>query len=424
MSIGSILTLLALLLLYAFCEMSRAAICELSESAVEESAQSGDKRAKRLLKFLADEDTFRARVQFCRMCSGIIFALYFFDKLFGLFFFNIGIYLEIGTFLVLLLCFLIISVFGTMIPKKLGIQHSESIALSSVSLLNLLLVLTFPFYFVCSAISGGLLRLFGANPNADERVTEEDIRSLVDEGEEKGVIDDSQRDMINNIFEFDDITAGDVMTHRTEISAIELTDSLQDTVKVAIAKGFSRIPVFEEDLDNIVGIMYVKDLLPYVGKQIPKSVTPAEFMRSVYMVPESKRCGELFAEMTEKRVQMAVVVDEYGGTAGLVTLEDLIESILGNIQDEYDHETEDIVAVSESSFTIDGTCDIEEVEEMLEISFPEGDYDTLGGFLVAQLGVIPAENEHPVVSEQGYRFTVQSVADYHIDKVLAEKEPE
>jgi putative hemolysin len=417
-----LIILIVLILIYGFFETARAAVCELSESELEAAAGEGDKKAAKLFGYLSEEDEFRARIQFCRMCSGTLFSMLSVMFLFYVFNVLLGIgSVILSAFIAFVITLAAVSIFGTMIPKKIGILRSASAANSSVSLLSFFLTITYPFFLLCAAVSGGIIRLFGGNPNAGERVTEEDILSLLEEGEEKGVIDDSQRDMISNIFEFDNITAGDLMTHRTDISAIEFTEGLQETVELAISKGFSRIPVFEEDLDNIVGIIYVKDLLPYVGREIPKSVTTAEFMRSAYMVPESKRCGELFEEMTEKHVQMAIVVDEYGGTAGLITLEDLIESILGNIQDEYDHEPDDIVAQSESSFDIDGTCDIEEVENMLGISLPEGEYDTIGGFLIAQLGNIPQENEHPQVDFENYKFTVKSVVDCRIDRVLAEK---
>ncbi|MEG1551054.1 MAG: CBS domain-containing protein, partial [Oscillospiraceae bacterium] len=163
---------------------------------------------------------------------------------------------------------------------------------------------------------------------------------MVDVGQEKGVIEDVQKEMINNIFEFDDIDVADIMTHRTDMACIDIEDPLPDVVKLSMEYGYSRIPVYEEDPDNIVGVIYIKDLLKYIGANLPKTKTSKDVMRKAYYVPETKRCGELFAEMTETHTQMAVVVDEYGGTAGIVTLEDILEAIVGNIQDEYDNEDE------------------------------------------------------------------------------------
>ncbi len=205
----------------------------------------------------------------------------------------------------------------------------------------------------------------------------------------KGVIENTQKEMINNIFEFDDMDVGDIMTHRTEMFAVEVDDPLEDVVKISMEEGYSRIPVYDDDPDNIIGIAYVKDLLKYVGRSLPKDRTLRDIMRKAYYVPETKRCDELFKEMSESHVQMAIVVDEYGGTAGLVTLEDVLESIVGNIQDEYDNEDEEICKINDTTFTIDGITDLDEVDELIGADLPEGDYDTLGGFITSQLGFLP-----------------------------------
>ncbi len=254
-----------------------------------------------------------------------------------------------------------------------------------------------------------------------EDETEKEILMLIDEGEEKGVIEESQREMITNIFEFDDLLASDVMTHRTEIEAIEISDDISQVVEKSIAAGYSRIPVYEDELDNIKGVMYIKDLLKYVGKSIPKTLTIADVMRKPCFFPETKRCGDLFNEMTEKHLQLVFVCDEYGGVSGIVTIEDLLEAIVGNMQDEYDNEVEEIEQVNETTYSLDGTTDIEEVADILGIEFPDGDYDTVGGFIMSELGRIPGEDESPVVEYEGYSFKVDTVDDRRIEKITAEK---
>ena len=254
-----------------------------------------------------------------------------------------------------------------------------------------------------------------------EDETEKEILMLIDEGEEKGVIEESQREMITNIFEFDDMLASDVMTHRTEIEAIEINDEISQVVEKSITAGYSRIPVYEEELDNIKGVMYIKDLLKYVGKSIPKALTIADVMRKAYFFPETKRCGDLFNEMTEKHLQLVFVCDEYGGVSGIVTVEDLLEAIVGNMQDEYDNEEEEIEQVNETTYTLDGTTDIEEVAEILGIELPNGDYDTIGGFIMAELGRIPDEDESPIIEYEGYSFRVDTVDDRRIEKITAER---
>lgn len=264
-------------------------------------------------------------------------------------------------------------------------------------------------------MASGLKRLF-----KKESSTEEEIKQLVDEDE--GELAVSQREMINNIFEFDDLNAGDIMTHRTDIVAVEDTDSLYDVAKAAIDEGCSRIPVYHEDLDNVLGIIYVKDLLKFVGTEIGKNEKLTDYIREPLFVPETIPIGKLFAQMTETRIQLAIVVDEYGGTAGLVTLEDIIEELVGEIEDEYDDEEQSIRKIDDKTYIIEGISDIEDVGEALGIEFPEGDYDTLAGFVISLLGFVPTnEGENDSVEFGGIKFTVLKVEDRRIEEIKAEK---
>ncbi len=255
----------------------------------------------------------------------------------------------------------------------------------------------------------------------NDAVTEEEIRSMVDAGEETGAIENDQREMINNIFEFDDSTASDFMVHRTDVTAAEKSDGIAKLRDIAIEEGYSRIPVFDEDIDNIVGIVYIKDILKYVDKKVPKKLTAGDIMRKAMYVPESIKCSVLFDKMRESHMQMAVVVDEYGGTAGLITMEDLLEAIVGSIQDEYDNEEEEITRINENLFTVDGSTDIKEIEDLLQVKMPEGDFDTIGGFMISLLGYIPEEGS---VSEADYanlHLTAFDVEDRRIGKVKIER---
>lgn len=257
----------------------------------------------------------------------------------------------------------------------------------------------------------------------DKNVTEEDILQLVDAGEETGVIEETQKDMINNIFEFGDITAEDIMTPRTEVEALDAEDTVFEALRIGVEDGFSRIPVYEEDIDHVVGVLYVKDLLPYVGKPLPEDLTLRGLMRQAYFVPGTKNCQDLFAEMTEKRIQLAMVVDEYGGLAGIVSMEDLLESIVGNIRDEYDHEDEEIKQTGDNSFEVDGALPIDEVSELVGVPLPEGDYETLAGFLIYQLGRIPTPEENACVAYDGLEFVILSMDDRRIETVHIQKFP-
>ncbi len=431
-----VLLLLALILCNAFFAMSEMAVVSLNDSKVKRQAEEGHKKAKKVMKLTENSSSFLSTIQIGVTLAGFLAsasASHTFVDRFGHYLVNalgdFGTQYEDVIYAVALVLVTIITsyfslVFGELVPKRIAMQDPEKISFRVVGSLLFIRSLLKPFVWFLTLSTNLVLRLVGINPHEElENVTEEEILMMVDVGEEKGVIEESQKEMINNIFEFDDTAVDDIMTHRTDIVAVETTDTLERVAALAMEEGFSRIPVYEDDLDNIVGLIYAKDLLPFAGKEFPDNVTAGEKMRSVYYVPESKKCGDLFAEMTEKHIQMAVVVDEYGGTAGLVTMEDLIESILGNIQDEYDDEEEDIEQLSETVFTMDGVTDIEEVEDKLERALPQGDYDTLGGMIIEQLGYIPEENDTPTVEINSISFTVLSVEDRRIDKVRVEKLP-
>lgn len=257
-----------------------------------------------------------------------------------------------------------------------------------------------------------------------DAVTEEEILQMVGEGEETGVLEETEKDMIANILDFNDTTAEETMTHRTDISAVADDEPITKAVEISVEHGYSRVPVYHEDIDSIVGICYVKDLLPYVGKELPEFIRLTDLMRPAYFVPETKKCSQLFTEMTERKVQIAIVVDEYGGTAGLITLEDLVESIVGNIQDEYDHEEDDVHRVSETEFTVDGSASIDEISDLTGVELPEGDYDTIAGLVTERLGYIPKDGEHPKIETEGLTITVLEVEDQRLSRLFIVREPQ
>ncbi len=268
----------------------------------------------------------------------------------------------------------------------------------------------------------GLFARFFSSKSHEEiqQEAEEEILSLVEEGQEKGVIGDSTKNIIENVFDFDDTVASEIMTHRTEMTAIEDTSSLSEVVDVAIESGYSRIPVFKGDIDTIRGVLYVKDLLPFVGAKV-EGFDLSKIIRDVMFVPKTKNCSELFTEMTKKRVQMAIVVDEYGGTEGLITLEDLIEDILGNIRDEYDNEEDEVKKLSDNRFTVEGSASIDDIAKELDLKLPETDCDTVAGFILEKLGRIPDDTETPEVEFENVTFKVEKIEDRRILSVTIEK---
>ncbi len=434
--IFKLLLLSVLILVNAFFAMSEIAIISLNDTKTRKMAEEGDKRAQKVLKLTENPSNFLSTIQLGVTLAGFLtsasaaesFSGPLTDVIAGWF----GVAHENSLYGVLggvamVVVTIIISYFslvlGELVPKRIAMQKSEKISFRVVGILLFVKAATRPFIKILSVSTNLVVRMSGLDPNASEEVvTEEEIRMLVDAGEEKGVIEESQKEMINNIFDFDEVPVADVMTHRTEIEAVEITEKIEDVVKLSCEKGYSRIPVYEDELDNIRGIIYVKDLLPYVGKQVPSGKKLSKMMREAKFVPESKRCGDLFTEMTENRVQMMFVADEYGAVSGLVTIEDLLESIVGNIQDEYDNEEEDIVQLDDKTYNFDGTTDIEEVEETLHINLPAGEYDTLGGLIMSELGRMPQEKDEILCA--GYKFIVEELDERRIDRVRTEKLPE
>lgn len=334
-------------------------------------------------------------------------------------------------FLILILASaLIMSAFCDGFPKRLLERAPEGFALRCAWAVRCLEIFLAPL----SALAGGLASvtaaLFGVSRSGGpDVVTEEEILMMVDAGNETGVIEQSQKDMITNIFEFSDLEVADVMTHRTDMTAVEVGDKVSHLVYEAINSGKSRIPVYSGDVDSVIGIVNVKDLLCLVGCEDTDGFSLRDFLREPLYVPETSKCAEVFERLSASRNQMAVVVDEYGGTAGLVTMEDLLESIVGNIQDEYDDEDEELEEISPGVFTIDGTASPDPVLAKLGITLPEHhDYDTMGGFLIGLLGRIPSTGETPSVEYEGVEFTVLITEEKRIARIKAEilssQEPE
>ena len=256
-------------------------------------------------------------------------------------------------------------------------------------------------------------------------VTEEEIRMMLDAGEEEGTIEEDESEMIHNIFDLGDTEVSDVMTHRTELVTIDIDDSVETIINLAQEEGHSRFPVCDGSADKILGMLLIKDLLSLIGTEV-KDFSVRDYMRDVLYVPESMPVKSAFENMRKNKLQLAVVVDEYGGTAGIVTMEDILESIVGDIEDEYDDEEEEISKVSEGVFDLDGTAYIEDVEDELGITITDADddYDTIGGYLTDKLGRLPEEGENPEIEAAGYLFRIVSVKEHRIDTIQAVRLPE
>ena len=318
-----------------------------------------------------------------------------------------------------------VTVFAVTIPKRLcsSGKIGEKFILAASGAFSVWIALFMPLVWLVELVSKGILRIFGVKSTADpDAVTEEEILMMVDAVNETGGIEESQAEMISNIFEFDDTEIKDVMTHRTDIIGVEENDDIKQAIRLAIDEGKSRLPVYTENMDNICGVVYVKDLLRLVLENDGAFHSAKEFMREIMFVPESNKCGELFEEFTKSKNQIAVVVDEYGGTAGIITMEDLLETIVGNIQDEYDDEEEEIQKHSEDIFDFLGTADFADAMEALGKQVPQDtEFDTIAGFVVDLLGHIPTQEENAGVRWEDIEFRVLEVKDNMIERVRAVK---
>ncbi|MBE6855683.1 MAG: HlyC/CorC family transporter [Ruminococcus sp.] len=317
----------------------------------------------------------------------------------------------------------LLTVLTELFPKRLVEKNTERFALRNSGAVGVMIALMTPFAYASYGLNFVFCKLFGLKTTlVQDTVTEEEIRLLVDAGNETGAIEESEREMINNIFEFDDVTVADVMTHRTDFVSADISAKIGDIVYLAINEGFSRIPVYEGTVDSILGIIYVKDLLCLVGCEHCEDFTLRNFLREVLFVPDTGKCRDVFQQMRREKQHMAIVVDEYGGTAGLVTMEDLLEEIVGNIQDEYDDEAADLEQIAETEYIVDGAADPEEILPKLGATIPEENcYETMSGLVVDILGRIPTEGETPSVEYQSLRLTVLETEDNWISKLRVER---
>lgn len=431
---ASILICLFFVLFTFLFQLFEEAVSATGENRIRELADEGILRAKPVLKLIELPQRFAMRTRISSMFGGVGIA-FCVNHILGGYVYGLlrdSIQQRIGGALTLLITYLLLAIiaaflFGFLcciLPRRLVTRQPEKVVLAATPIFVVVYTLSYPLYALCAIFAFPIVRIAGIKLYDDnESVTEEDIREMMDVGEEIGAIEGIQKDMVNNIFEFDDITAAEIMTPRTDVAAVDVEDGLIEALRVAVDHGYSRLPVYEDDIDHIIGILYIKDLLPYVGRTLPKKVTIRILLRDTLFVPDTKKCDELFEEMNAKHLQMAIVVDEYGGVAGIVTIEDLLESIVGNMQDEFDHEEEEITQIDDDSFEIDGALSIGELEELLDIELPEGDYDTLAGFLLDQLGLIPADGEEASVQYEDITFTVKGMDDLRIDNVLVKRFP-
>jgi len=423
-----LLVLIVLIVLNAFFAASEIALISMNDTKLKLMAEEGNKRAVLLKKLVDEPSKFLATIQIGITLAGFFASAFAADNFSERLVYVIkltgvpipdAVLKNVSVILITIVLSYFSLVFGELVPKRLAMKKAEPIAMFVASPLNFLSSVTSPFVKFLTLSTNTVVRIFGIDPNEDEEnVTEEEIRMMVDVGEEKGAIDETEKEMINNIFEFNNKIVSEIMTHRTEIAALPVDATLDEVVEFINVEKYSRIPVYEDTIDNIIGIMHSKYLIKYVAEGGDRdNFDLRNLIRKPYYVPTSKRTDELFKELQRQRIHMAVIIDEYGGTAGIVTLEDLLEEIVGNIFDEDDEVEKDIEKIDENTFIINGTTSLDAVMDYLEVELPTDDYDTLSGFLIGQLGRIPDENDKPSIEFNGLVFKVDKVDEKRVAKV-------
>jgi len=414
----SIIALIALILA-AMVRACEAAIPFLDEGEINRKAEEGDVKARRALRLIrrserAEFGEFRMAHTFLLLCGAVAAWIAFAGRL------PISSRILAGA-CVLIPYSLVAFMLAGVMPGHLAAHWREGLFHKVSAIGEWTLAILSPVTWLSLTLGALLLKPFNIKPaDTGDAVTEEDILQMVDIGEEKGAIEADEKEMIENIFEFNNMDAGDCMIHRKDITAIDIESSDEEILATIRESGLSRFPVFEDSIDNVLGILTTRD---WLISRVEGGKTPLkDLIRPAHFVPESVRTDVLFQEMQSRKQHMAIVVDEYGGTSGLITLEDLLEEIVGNIYDEFDAQEEpEITQIGEGRWRVSGSAELENVAETLHIQLPEDEeYDTLGGLIFSRLTEIPADGQHPVVECFGLRISVEEIADRRVEWAIVE----
>ncbi|MDF2595574.1 MAG: CBS/transporter-associated domain protein [Clostridia bacterium] len=423
--VAQLLLIAILTLLNAFFAASEIAILSLNKNKIKLLAEGGSKKAKLLEKLTEEPTKFLSTVQVGITLAGFLSsasAATGISKDLGQFLSNFKVpYAEQAAVVaVTIILSYFTLVFGELYPKRVALYKAEAIAMFAASPIMFISKLTAPFVKLLSLSTTFLLKITGINDeNLEEKISKEEIRAWVEVGEEHGVINETEKDMINSIFEFDDKLAEEVMTPRTEVYMINVNKPLNEYLDELLEEKYSRMPVYEGDSDNIIGVLYMKDFLVEARKVGFENVEVRDLLHTAYFVPEKKNIDELFKELQATKKHMAILIDEYGGFSGVVTIEDLIEEVMGKIEDEYDNEEPDIVQQDNNTFIINGLLSIKELSDSLnlDLDVEAEDYDTVSGLVVKQMGHIPATGNQQIIEYENMIFKILEVKENRIKKV-------
>lgn len=419
--IPQIMLIVILTAINAFFASAEMAIVSVSKSKVKKLSDQGNKKAKLLEKLIEEPSNFLSTIQIGITLAGFFssasaatgISTYINDILSPL---NISYTKEVSMIGVTLLLSYFTLVFGELVPKRVALKSAEKIALSSVKVINAISIVAKPFIKILSFSTYLVLKLIGNDhSDVEEKVSEEEIRTLIAQSQQDGCIEDDEKKMLDGVFEFNDKTCKEIMTSSKDTFLINIDDDINRVLDEIISLGYSRVPVYEYNIDNIVGVLYVKDLLAESRKVGFDNIDIKEIMQEPYFVPENKKTNELFKVLKEKKIHLAFLVDEYGGFSGIVTMEDLIEEIVGDIDDEYDIEEMNISQVDENIFIAKGILPISEVRERFNKNIISGNYDTLNGYLIANMGEVPKERKE--ITLDNIKFEILKLGNRRIEEI-------
>jgi putative hemolysin len=430
--VQEILVLVLLTLLEGFFVAAEIALVSVRRSRVEQLVEEGNDGARRVRRLLDDPGRFLAVIQLGLTVIGFFASAYaavsFVEGLRDLLE-RAGLSPETSSTVALIVVTVILAlftiVFAELVPKTLALAHPERFALILSRPVDFLGRILGPVVALLTGLTRWIARLLGAEVTNEASISAEELRLIVERGGEQGVLEAEEEQMINAVIELGDRRVHEVMVPRVSIVGIRSTATFEEAIDLIVREGHSRIPAYEESLDEIVGILYAKDLLPYLKSDPDPRPALRMLLRAPVLVPESMTIDDLLHELQRRKVHIAVVLDEYGGTAGLVTIEDLLEEIVGEIQDEYDVEEPMVVRISDTEARIDGRADVDDLRELFDITLDledEEEYDTVGGLLYHRIGGVPSPGDR--IELDGLTLTVETTDGRRVGKVLVVRRPD
>lgn len=421
---SQIAVLVVLILLNAYFAASEIAFISLNDAKIEKQAKEGNKKAKQIYKMLKNPSKFLATIQIGITLAGFLSSAFasdtFADKLAPMLnnllpMLGTDTWRTISIILITILLSFFTLVFGELVPKRLAMKYYEKVSFGTIGVIRGISFITAPFVKLLTFSTNVISKIFGVKENEEEIVTEEEIKMMIDEGEEKGTIDQEEKELLNNVFEFNDTTASEIMTPRIDIFALKISQDLYEVLDELDDYKYSRIPVYEDTIDNIKGIILIKDILKDLRDK--KKINIKKLIKEVHFVPESVPIDKLFRQLQRNKMQMAIVIDEYGGTAGLVTMEDILEELVGNIFDEHDEEELEYELIDENTYMVNGNISIGDLEKIIGIEISDGDYETLSGYLLGKLEELPPEGEETIIEDGKLTYKIEEYEDKRIKRV-------